>query len=142
MGVGENPHRTMNSNNSRQAGPPADETPASPPQMPPPNIGRGHPEYHFVESIMTMQKTLGQIDSSIQALTKSIDSTKTKVDALIEWKNRILGGVMVLGAVIALGGFLVSKFSSYVTIKAPESAAFSTQAPALAPSNPPALPLK
>lgn len=76
-----------------------DEAPASLAQTPPPpsNIGYGHPEYQFVSSIMEMQKTLGEINSSIRDLSSKIDSTAQKVDNLYQWKHMILGGAVVIG---------------------------------------------
>jgi len=85
-----------------------------------PSIGQGHPEYHFVQSIMEMQKSLGQINASIESLTKTVDSTKSKVEDLVKWKNMIFGGAIVIGLFCSLAGFAVTKFSGYVTIKAPE----------------------
>ena len=85
----------------------------------PVSIGYGHPEYHFVQSISEIQKTLGEINSSIRSLEKTVDSTKSKVDDLIGWKNKILGGAIAIGVTCTLIGFLFSKFSDYITISAP-----------------------
>lgn len=59
----------------------------------------------------------------MDALTVSVNSTKAKVEDLVNWKNKILGGAFVLGAVITVFGFLIGKFSSYVTIAAPAAVA-------------------
>jgi len=83
----------------------------------------GHPEFHFVTGLMDVQKQLGEIKASIETLTKTVDSTKSKVDDLVGWKNRILGGAVAIGAVCAILGFGVTKLSNYVTFKAPETAA-------------------
>jgi hypothetical protein len=77
---------------------------------------------------MQMQQALGEIKASIDNLRQTVDSTKSKIDDLVAWKNRILGGAIALGAVCALIGFLVTKFSSYVTISVPHPPA--VQAPA------------
>lgn len=68
---------------------------------------------------MEMQKSIGELKAVISDNTSSINSMKSKVDNLIEWKNKILGGMMVLGAIIALASFLVTKFSDYITITSP-----------------------
>lgn len=96
-----------------------DEAPASVPQTIPPSIGYGHPEYHFVQSISEMQKSLGEINASIKALEKSVESTKSKVEDLVKWKNMILGGAIVAGVLISGISLLLSKASDYVTLKAP-----------------------
>jgi len=68
---------------------------------------------------MEMQKSIGELKAVISDTTTSINSMKSKVDSLVEWKNKILGGAIVLGAVIALASFLVTKFSDYITIASP-----------------------
>lgn len=105
----------------------SDEAPATVPQTTPTGIGYGHPEYQFVQSIMEMQKSLGEINASIKALSKSVDSTKSKVDDLVKWKNMILGGVIVAGVLISGMAYLLNKASDYITFKNP--AALSLQAP-------------
>lgn len=90
---------TSNSNNT------SNEVPADIPQTTPRPIGYGHPEYQFVQSIMEMQKSLGEINASIQALNKTVDSTKSKVDDLVRWKHMIVGGAVVLGVII---GFIAT----------------------------------
>lgn len=80
----------------------SDEAPASVPQTTPRSIGYGHPEYQFVQSIMEMQKSLGEINASIQALSKTVDSTKSKVDELVTWKNMVFGGAITLGFLITI----------------------------------------
>ena len=91
-----------NANESKATNEPHDEAPASIPQTTPRSIGYGHPEFQFVQSIMEMQKSLGEINASIQALNKTVDSTKSKVDDLVNWKNMILGGAITIGFFIGL----------------------------------------
>lgn len=90
---------------------------------------------------MEMQKTLGQLTTSVDALRNTIDGVKTKVEDLIGWKNKILGGVAVLGAVIALGGFFVGKFWDNISFKATPSAV-PVVAPQIAVPAPVAIPKK
>jgi len=109
----------MNATRTNNNSPKADNAPASIPQTTPTSIGYGHPEYHFVQSISEMQKSLGEINSSIKALEKSVESTRSKVEDLVKWKNMILGGAIVAGALISAFVFLLSKVSDYVTLKPP-----------------------
>ncbi len=120
--------------NPKKGAPAVDEAPATVPQTTPIGIGYGHPEYQFVQSIMEMQKSLGQINASIQALEKSVESTKAKVDDLVNWKNRILGGTIAIGALLSGLIFLITK--DYVTFKMQPQAPISQPAPP-APMAPP-----
>lgn len=94
----------------------ADEAPASAPQTTPKDIGFGHPEYQFVQSIMEMQKSLGEINASIKTLNASVSSANAKVDDLIKWKNMIVGGMIVIGAIFSATYFIVSKASDYISL--------------------------
>lgn len=76
----------------------------------PRHIGYGHPEYAFVQAIMELQKSLGEIKAEIQALNVTTDNTQSKVidlgkkvDDLVKWKHMILGGAVALGFVLGLG---------------------------------------
>lgn len=80
---------------------------------PPRSIGYGHPEYNFMQIAMELNKTVGELSSAIKSLEKttdtsignlqkSVDGTKSKVEDLIAWKNRILGGVAAISAIVAL----------------------------------------
>ncbi|MFN0302782.1 MAG: hypothetical protein ACKVQU_20800 [Burkholderiales bacterium] len=110
-----------------QGGRATDEAPASIPQTIPRGVGYGHPEFNFIQGLMEVQKALGEIHGSIADLKKSVDGTKSKVDDLVAWKNKILGGAIVLGVVASGLGFVIAKFSDYVTIKPPSSPAGVTQ---------------
>jgi len=99
----------MNSNSSNSTLP-DDEAPASIPQTSPRSIGYGHPEYQFIQSIMEMQKSLGEINASIQALNKTVESTKSKVDDLVKWKNMIMGGAITIGFLLGIGLTLFKVF--------------------------------
>ena len=113
----------MNNHSQKDVSDSSNEAPASIPQTTPKGIGYGHPEYQFVQSVMELQKHLGEINASIKSLEKSVDntnsrieclgdinaslrnltqttdSTKAKVDDLIKWKHMILGGMAVIGFV-------------------------------------------
>lgn len=93
-----------------------DEAPASVAQTTPRSIGYGHPEYQFVQSIMEMQKSLGEINASILALTKTVDSTKSKVDELVTWKNMVFGGAITLGFLITIVIAVIKLFDHNPTL--------------------------
>jgi hypothetical protein len=74
----------------------------------PPEHAYGAGDHSFtLQAIMEMQKTLGHLESSIQELTKSVDSVKSKVDDLVKWKYMILGGAAVIGFMIGIAALIV-----------------------------------
>ena len=79
-----------------------DEAPATVPQTTPTAIGYGHPEYQFVQAIMEMQKSIGEVKASVDALRAVVEGTKSKVDDLVNWKHKIIGGVAVLSVFLTL----------------------------------------
>lgn len=111
----------------------ADEAPATIPQTTPTSIGYGHPEFQFVQAIMEMQKSIGEVKASIDSLRTVVDGTKSKVDDLVNWKHKIIGGAAVLGIVGTLLGFFVAKFWDYVTIKPPSPPQIQSPATTSAP---------
>jgi hypothetical protein len=72
-----------------------------------------------MQAVAEIQRSLGKVEASVEALKTSIDSTKSDVKALVAWKNAILGGAAVIGAVIAMVAYLAGKASDDVTIKSP-----------------------
>lgn len=72
-----------------------------------------------LQAIMELQKSVTEVNVSLQNLKSSVDSTKSKVEDLIGWKNKIIGGAIAVGVVCTLIGFAVSKASDYISIKAP-----------------------
>lgn len=117
----------------------SDMAPVSDPQVPP-RIGAGHPEYNFVQSVMEMQKHLGEVNSSVKSLNDSINNqvkilnesigvVSTKVDSLVDWKNKILGGAIALGAALAGLSFVISQFFTYFDISPKQPTASEKSAP-------------
>ena len=105
----------------RRPTPQAAESLPAAPQTTPTGVGFGQVDYSFtLQAVMDMHKSVGELTSTVNALKTSIDSVKSKVDQLTDWKNRILGGAIALGAVCTLLGIGITKFSDYVTFKAPE----------------------
>jgi hypothetical protein len=92
-----------------------------------------------VSMLMEMQSTLARLDEKFNGLRSSVDSMKGKVEDLVGWKNKILGGAIILGAVCSITGFGIAKFSSYVTIRTPHET-HKTAEPSPAPAAPPAVP--
>ena len=139
----------MNDNHAKPSAKVGDFPVSSPQITPQPGIGYGHPEYHFVQSIMEMQKSLGEINANIKSLEKSIDSTKasleksidstkSKVEDLIGWKNKIWGGAITLGVVFGLINFILIKSWDYVSFKAPTQPQQIIPAPqTIQPNQPP-----
>jgi hypothetical protein len=88
-----------------------------------------------VESTKSKVDSWGDVKASFQTLTTSVESTKSKVDELMAWKNRILGGAVVVGVmstfVLALLGVGFKTF--YDTLKAPQGVPAGSSQPATAP---------
>lgn len=101
-------------------------------------MAAGQHDHSFtLQAIMELQKSFTEVNTHLGALKTSVDGLKNKVDDLIAWKNRILGGAIVLGFIGALLGFLISKASDYVMLK-PMPAASPTVSATPAASVPPA----
>lgn len=103
----------------------ADAAPADIPQTTPKNIGYGHPEYQFVESLSVVNQKLGVLEAKLEALKESSSSSEIKQeirdlksdigkirDDLHTSKVWILslfgGGVLLLLTVMVTGYFRLS----------------------------------
>lgn len=77
----------------------------------------------ITQTLMEIQGTLARLDERTGAMKGSLDGLKGKVEDLISWKSKILGGAITLGAVIAvlasLITFAVTKLSGYVSFHEP-----------------------
>lgn len=99
--------------------------------------GLGFPGHDFtLQTIVQLQGTLGELKAEIRGLTVAVDGVKSRVDDLVKWKQAILGGAVALGAVIALVGFLVTRYGDRVVL-APASPPV-TGSPAVVGPVPPA----
>jgi len=105
----------------------SDESTASVAQTTPTQIGYGHPEFYFTQTTSEIQKSIGELKASVDAMKGSLGGVERKVDALVAWKNMIFGGAIVLGVVVSSLVFLINKFGPYVTIKAPSPPSAITQ---------------
>lgn len=85
-----------------------------------------------------MQKSLGEMSATLHATKSSLDGLKGKVDDLVSWKNKIIGGVAVLAVVFSLMGWLVGKASAYIDFR--PAGAVSPAQPSTALPAPPATP--
>jgi hypothetical protein len=78
---------------------------------------------HITQTLMEIQGTLARLDERSGAMKSSLDGLKGKVEDLVSWKSKILGGAITLGAVLALLAslvtFAVTKFSGYVSFHEP-----------------------
>jgi hypothetical protein len=85
------------------------------PTVPSPAYG---PDHSFtLQVIMELQKSVVEMSANLQAMKGTLDGVKVKVEDLVNWKHKILGGAAVAGAVIAGGGFLLAKAWDHVTLK-------------------------
>jgi hypothetical protein len=107
----------------------------------------GKSDHSFtLQAIMELKGSMGELKSSFNSLRDAIEGMKSKVDDLVSWKNRILGGAVVVGAVLTVAAFFIGKFFEYVTIKSP-TAQVQTQSAtpeprAVPPGKPPVKPTK
>jgi len=108
-------------------------TGAPPPTTPGETAYRGS-DYRFeYQALFDIQKSMGELKASFDALRISVESIRSKVDDLVNWKHKIIGGAFVLGMIITLCGFAIGRFWDYVTVKAPSA---QTQQSTQQPTNP------
>lgn len=74
-----------------------------------------------ITMLMQLQSSVAEVKTALAGVKGSVDQVTDKVDHLIQWKNRIIGGAIVLGVVATLLGFMIEHFSSYITITTPSS---------------------
>lgn len=114
-------------NATRATKPKAEDLAPAVPQTTPVMPSYGHHDQSFtLQAIMELQSSFAEVRAELKNLRSSVDSTRSKVDDLVNWKNKILGGAIVLGVVGAALGFLASKASDYITIKTPASVQATT----------------
>lgn len=92
-------------------------------------MATGQHDHSFtLQAIMELQKSSAEVSTRVEALKSSVDGLKAKVDDLVAWKYKILGGVAVAGICIGLAVSAAVWLSNYVTLK-PQ---YSIPAPATA----------
>jgi hypothetical protein len=92
--------------------------------------GIGHPEYNFVQGLMEVQKSLATMNANLEHLTKTVDSTKSKVEDLVKWKSALIGGAITIGAMLSMLVYVVKVGAEYVALKIPNPPAVMQQVPA------------
>lgn len=108
-----------------QEGTPPSTASTEPPKT---GIGYGHPEFHFVESLMELNRNIGKMDTDqkvamtrmeeqLKSVKEATESTKKKVEDLVRWRFMILGGAIALGAVATMVLGLFTKFGDRVTLQ-------------------------
>ncbi len=94
-----------------------------------PNMSYGSGDHSFtLQAIMELQKSVGEMNANLQAMKSSLDGVKAKVDDLVGWKHKILGGAAAIAAVIAVLAFILGKASEYLTFKQSAQLAIGTSA--------------
>ena len=110
--------------------PKAEDTAPSQPQTPPAMPAYSpHDQSFTLQAIMDLKGSFVEVTTELKNLKSSVDSVKSKVDDLVNWKNKTLGGAIVLGVVATLLGVLVTKASDYISLKTPQAAAAPQPAP-------------
>lgn len=105
-----------------------DGPPATPPQTPPPtDIGQGHPQYYFTQGLLELQKSFVKTETSIISLSTKVEDLGNKIDVLMDWKAKIVGGTFVLIIVTGALWALIVFGSEYYTLT-PKSV-LSTESP-------------
>lgn len=97
----------------------------------------GHPYSQVEQRLNDLLFRMGELTTKVDTLTKTVDSTKSKVEDIVAWRNRILGGVIVVGVLASLVTVVVTKFADWISIKPPT--ALSSQSADRGPAEPPAL---
>lgn len=105
-----------------------DDTTPQVPQTEPDARGDYAGRHDFtLQVIMELQKTVVETNTRMVSVESSVNSLKTKIDDLVAWKHRILGGAAVLAVVIGAIGYVLGKASDYVTLK-PQAATVTSEA--------------
>ena len=107
---------------TRGAKAPATDSVPQMPQTSPSNFGQ--PNHDFtLQAVMELQKSMGEMNSTLKTLSSTIDGVKGKVDDLVGWKHKILGGAAALLFAGSVLGFLIAKFSDLFVLKSSASTA-------------------
>lgn len=128
-------------------GQPGDSTPVVPIAVPNQN-SFGHPFSQVEQRLSEIQYKMGELTSKmdhliravdgaklpemvvkVENLTKSVDSTKTKVDELMNIKFMIIGGFAVVTVIGTLLVLMVKSAADYVVLQPKTSPAITSQTP-------------
>jgi hypothetical protein len=116
------------------------------PQTSPPNVPTADYTPFIWQQLNDIQAKLAAVQTSVEHLNQSSQSTKTKVEALDGLKNQLIGGFVALGFVFTLASGVVAWSASKIwdtvsAIAAPamkQAISTSQQQPTNAPIAPPA----
>lgn len=149
-------------NQAEQQAPQGDVSPPPMRATEPPFIGRGHPEFHFVQAIMELKTTIHQMDTDQKVSMARMEEKMGSVKDAIESNKKKLFGIesdvaefkqirhtaKVIGWIVGVTCALVLGVAGYVAkevwsvLKPSAISAFSapaqaTQEPQLPPQKPP-----
>lgn len=95
-----------------------ESTPQPPQSAPTVYPGHGGPDF-TLQCVIELQKTVGEMNATMRGMKDSIDGVKSKVDDLVGWKHKIIGGAAVLVFIGGLIGWAAGKASDYVSVRVP-----------------------
>lgn len=84
----------------------SETTPKDFPEVKPPAYAEGVAGAYLVESMMQMQKTLGELSASVEHLKSEADKQGAKLDRI---SHIMFASGVVLAILIAVGGFFLNK---------------------------------
>lgn len=87
-----------------------DATPASAPQTTPTGIGYGHPEYHFVQHVMELQRSMTRVETILDEVKKTSGETKDKVS---RFEKVLYAASAVLVIALAIGGWMLNTVKDF-----------------------------
>lgn len=95
----------MNATRAKSSNSSADEAPASVPQTTPTGVGYGHPEYHFVQSVMELQKSVTRMETILADVKQTTEDTRSKVS---RFEKVLYAAGVVLVVTLAIGGWMLN----------------------------------
>lgn len=88
-------------------------TPEATQTPPDPQIGRGHPEYHFVQSLLSLQQSIGHLTGTVERIEKRLDRIDDRFDEVEKQLSRInmilFAAGVVLAIILGVSGFTIDK---------------------------------
>lgn len=82
-------------------------------QPPAGNIGYGHPEYHFVQHVVELQKTVTRIEVTLEKVEKSTEDTKAKVS---RFEKVMYAAGVILVIAIGVGGWILNTAKDFALL--------------------------
>ena len=88
------------------------------PQSAPTQFANGNHDF-TLQCVVELQKSMGEVNATMRSVKDALDGVKSKVDDLVGWKHKIIGGAAVLVIVGGVLGWAIGKASDYVSIRVP-----------------------